>query len=226
MIEISNLSVSFGDKKILNNIEMSFETGKIHAIFGLNGAGKTTFFNSLFGFINSNGNFQYNGKKLKRENIGFLETESFFYSFLTGKEYLDIFQCQEHLQIFDITKLVDLLNIPLHVFLDEYSTGMKKKIALLGIIKLSRDIYILDEPFNGLDVESVFLLKSILTQLRNKGKTIFISSHVLETLLDISDNFHVLESGKIVRFNDSKQFEIYCNSVYARINTQVKNTIL
>lgn len=226
MIEISNLSVSFGDKKVLNNVEMCFETGKIHAIFGLNGAGKTTFFNSLFGFIDTTGNFQYKNKKLKRDDIGFLETESFFYSFLTGKEYLDIFNGGQNAQIFDIQKLVNLLNIPLSVFVDQYSTGMKKKLALLGIIKLNRDIYIFDEPFNGLDVESVFLLKSILDQLRNKGKTIFLASHVVETLLDISDNYYILESGKIIKFNDSNQFETYCNAVYMRINTQVENAIL
>lgn len=225
MIQVENMSVFFDSKEILKNIKTSFECGKVYAIFGLNGAGKTTFFNSLFGICEFQGNVLFDGNILLKKDISFLETETFFYSFLTGREYISIFQESSTPQIFDIEQLSKLFNIPLDIYIEKYSTGMKKKIALLGIIKLNRSIYILDEPFNGLDVESTFILKSVIRLLRDNGKTIFISSHIMESLTGVCDCYNILENGQLINLEDENAFVNHCALIYDRINRQVSKSV-
>lgn len=225
MIQVEGMSVFFDNKEILKNIRANFECAKIHAIFGLNGAGKTTFFNSLFGICEFQGNVLFNDNNLSKKDISFLETETFFYSFLTGREYLNIFQESLIPQLFDIEQLSKLFNIPLDIYIEKYSTGMKKKIALLGVIKLNRSIYILDEPFNGLDVESTFVLKSVVRLLRDNGRTVFISSHITESLIGVCDCFNILENGQLVNFQDENAFVNHCALIYDRINRQVSESV-
>lgn len=225
MIQVENMSVFFDSKEILKNINTSFECGKVYAIFGLNGAGKTTFFNSLFGICEFQGTALFNNSNLLKKDISFLETETFFYSFLTGREYISIFQESSTPQIFDIEQLSKLFNIPLDIYIEKYSTGMKKKIALLGIIKLNRSIYILDEPFNGLDVESTFILKSVIRLLRDNGRTVFISSHIIESLIGVCDYFNILENGQLINFQDENAFLNHCSLIYDTINRQVSESI-
>jgi len=123
----------------------------------------------------------------------FLSAEEFFYSFITGREYLALFYNPQ----FDVEQWSGLAKLPLDQLIDEYSTGMKKKLALMGVIKQNKPIIILDEPFNGLDIEMCRLLHLILMQLKDKGKTIIISSHIIETLTKLCDYIYYLSDGTI-----------------------------
>ncbi|MDR2533378.1 MAG: ABC transporter ATP-binding protein [Tannerellaceae bacterium] len=195
MITISNLTVSHQkDKPTLNRLDLSITDNAVHGLVGLNGAGKTTFFNTLFGLKKPDGGtILHNGQRLTPRQIAYLPTEHFFYSGITGPEYLELFEKNKQ----KAGKWLELFNLPSNLTIDEYSTGMKRKLALAGVILLDRPVMLLDEPFNGLDIESCLLLQMLLSRLKAKNKTIVVSSHVIETLTGICHAIHYLEAGRI-----------------------------
>src|SRR6218665_3949262 len=187
MIKISNLLFQYDKRPVIHIGEASFETSRVHGIVGLNGAGKTTFFNLLAHYLKADeGQIIYNNKPLSRQDIAYLETSNFFYSNITGAEYLKIFPVTN--KSFQLEKLNELFQLPLQEIAESYSTGMKKKLALLAILQQDKPIYILDEPFNGLDMETNRVLEMMLENLKQKGKTVFISSHILAPLLTGCDD--------------------------------------
>lgn len=192
MLEIKDLSVSFNDKNVLKNLNLNIEEGAIIGLLGKNGVGKTTLFESLFQNHKYAGEILWNNEILKRENISYLETENYFYPYITGKEYLEYFS--ENKREF-INELTEKFRLPLNKFVQNYSSGMKKKIALMGMLMLDKPINILDEPFNGVDFEGVHILYEIIRELKDKNKIVVISSHIIETLFHTCDQIAILEDG-------------------------------
>ena len=133
MILINNLSVSYNkNENIIEDINLEMEKNCIHGIVGLNGTGKTTLLNSIFGIKKYNkGEILYNNEKLTKKHISFLPTENFFYPNITGREYVNLFKNKK----FEIEKWNSLFMLPLDKIIDTYSTGMKKKLALFGMLK-------------------------------------------------------------------------------------------
>ena len=132
LLEIKNLQVAYGGKPVLKGLDLSLENGKVHGLVGLNGAGKTTFLNTLFGFVKAqSGQIIYNGAPLQREQVGFLETNPAFYRNLTGREFLRLYQ-NEH---FKTDAWEDLLQVPLDMLIDHYSTGIKSHPNLSPALK-------------------------------------------------------------------------------------------
>ena len=206
MISIKELNVQFGNNQVLKNINCDFQNGTIHGIVGLNGAGKTTFFNVLAKVLKPDtGLLKLNGVNLGIKDTAYLETVNFFYSRITGNEYLKIFR-QTNLD-FSLPILQNYFKLPLDELVENYSTGMKKKLALLGVLKQNQPIFILDEPFNGLDLETNKILEIIITTLRKKDKIIFVSSHIIEPLLSICDKIHLLENGNFITTFDKNEFD-------------------
>lgn len=201
MLKINQLEKSYGSKMVLKNITASFDAGNVYGVIGSNGAGKSTLFRCICGLENYKGTISHkkHTKRLKN-HIAYLPTEPYFYPKITGKEYLEFYakisennisKSHEHLN--------DLFQLPLNTYIDKYSTGMKKKIAFLAILLLQRSIYILDEPFNGLDLDSVLLFKNIILELKNKNATVFVSSHIINSLTGICDTIQYLGDGKFIK---------------------------
>ncbi len=213
MIKIQNLTVSYGKNIILENLKLELQPTHIHGLIGLNGSGKTTLLNTLYGLNKPDaGEIFYEQKKLTRKNIAFLPTQNFFYSRITGEEYLRLFQTQN--QQFSIQDWNEIFELPLKKLIEDYSTGMKKKLALLGILSLNRPIFILDEPSNGLDLESNQILKKIMLRLKETGKTILITSHILEMLWTVCDVIHHLENKKIQQSYTASEFQYLENQLF------------
>jgi ABC-2 type transport system ATP-binding protein len=205
MIRVKQINKTFGANKVLNGISFDFAVSLTHGIIGLNGTGKTTFFNILGTFLKPDGGeIFFNDKKISRDDVAYLETANFFYPNITGKEYLEIFPSSN--RQFDLAKINKLLKLPLDEITETYSTGMKKKLALLAIIKQDKPIYIFDEPFNGLDLETNMALEIILKNLKSKEKTIFISSHILSPLIHVCDHIHLLQQGNFSKNYARDQF--------------------
>lgn len=202
MLEIESLSVHFKDNAVLNKINLQIKAGQVIGLLGRNGAGKTTLFETLYGNHLFNGSITFNDLKLKRKDIAYLETESYFYPFITGEEYLGYFNNDQN----QISELQETFQLPLKKYAHQYSTGMKKKLALMGTLLLDKPLMILDEPFNGLDYEAVHLLYSIIEQLKTQQKTIIISSHIIETLFRTCDYIAILEHGEINRIYKQTDF--------------------
>ena len=213
MIKIDNLQVNYGNNNVLNNLSLEISSNTIHGLVGLNGSGKTTLLNTIYGLKNKvQGIIRYDGEAIRRNNIAYLETINYFYPRITGKEYLHIFKTQN--VNFDIDKWNTLFELPLNKLIDDYSTGMKKKLALMGIICLDREVLILDEPFNGIDLETVQKIKTLLLKLKIK-KTIIITSHILESLMPICDSISYLNDGKVEFTKGKKKFDEIENDIFA-----------
>jgi ABC-2 type transport system ATP-binding protein len=214
MISINALTTSYDSKPILNNLNLELPLGEIHGIVGLNGAGKTTLLNAIYGLKeNEMGKILYLGHKLTRKQLAYLVTDNYFYPNITGNEYLELFRNPN----FVTEKWNLLFGLPLNQLIDNYSTGMKKKLALMGIFKQDKPILMLDEPFNGLDMETSCIIGTLLLKLKETGKTILVTSHVLSTLTSICDQIHYLEGGIIKSSRGKAAFEEFENELHAYI---------
>ena len=224
MISINKLSVNFSDNKVLDNISIDFLPNQIYGIVGLNGAGKTTFFNALSSDLKiDSGEININGTSITNQDIAYLETVNYFYSKITGNEYLKIFK-QTNLD-FNLNSLQEFLKLPLDELIETYSTGMKKKLALLGALKQDKSIFLLDEPFNGLDLETNKILELIITVLKEKGKTVFLSSHIIDPLLTVCDEIHFLEHGQFTKTFDKTNYHKLEDELFSKLKTEAKTII-
>ena len=197
MIKLKKLSKSYGKKQVLNSINLEFEKGKIYGIVGENGAGKTTLFRCISGLENYTGNVSSDFKKLKN-HLGLLLTEPFFFSKITGKEYIQLLANARQVKLSNIEDK-NVFDLPLNQYASTYSTGMKKKLALTAILLQKNDVFILDEPFNGVDIHSNLIITEIIKKFKNLEKTVIISSHIFSTLADTCDEIYLMKNGEIVK---------------------------
>jgi|TARA_R110002110_G_scaffold85074_3_gene220944 ABC-2 type transport system ATP-binding protein len=204
MITIEKLSKYYGNKQVLKNIEISFEKGQVYGIVGENGSGKTTMFRCISGLENYDGQINSDFKILKN-HLGFLMTEPFFFSKITGTEYLRLLGNSRGKKLTNIEEN-NIFNLPLNQYASTYSTGMKKKLALTAILQQGNDCFILDEPFNGVDIQSNIIIAEIIHKLKGLGKTVLISSHIFSTLAETCDEIHLLKDGELIKSVQKEDF--------------------
>ncbi|WP_348811407.1 ABC transporter ATP-binding protein [Flavobacterium maritimum] len=197
MISIENLSKSYGAKKVLDNIHLNLEKGKVYGIVGENGSGKTTLFKCISGLEKHQGTIICEYGKTK-DFLGYLQTEPYFFSKITGNEYLKLLCNARNIEYSDL-KEKNIFDLPLNEYAIKYSTGMKKKLAFTAILIQENKLFILDEPFNGVDIQSNIIITEIIHKLKEMGKTILISSHIFSTLNDTCDEIFLLKNGNIIK---------------------------
>ncbi|HEU4495972.1 MAG TPA: ABC transporter ATP-binding protein [Flavobacterium sp.] len=194
MITVKELYKNFGKNEVLKNINLNFLKGRAYGIVGENGAGKTTLFRCIAGLEDFQGEVTSFSSPLKN-NLGLLLAEPFFFSKITGKEYIRLLCNARGKNDADIESR-NIFDLPLGRYASAYSTGMKKKLALTAILLQENDYYILDEPFNGLDIQSNIILIEIIKKLKKLDKTVIISSHIFSALKDTCDEIHLLRKGE------------------------------
>lgn len=204
MIQIKQLHKSFGSKQVLNNIDLTFEKGTITGIVGENGAGKTTLFRCIAGLEDYEGTIDSETIPLKNK-LGLLFTDPFFFPKITGIEYLQFMCNARGVKIADFNSR-NIFDLPLNQYATSYSTGMKKKLAILAILLQENDYFIFDEPYNGVDIQSNIVITEILLKLKEMNKTVLISSHIFSTLNDTCDRIHLLQDGEIKRTAEKNEF--------------------
>jgi ABC-2 type transport system ATP-binding protein len=220
MITLQNLSKKYGNKQVLCNIDFTFETGKCYGIVGDNGAGKSTLFNCISGLEDFDGTIQSDYLVLKNE-IAYLQAEPFFFSRMTGREYLQLICNARKIKNINIdTK--NIFDLPLNEYAEHYSTGMKKKLAITAVIIQSSAIIILDEPFNGLDIQSSMIISEVIQYLKTQGHSILISSHIFSTLTDCCEEIILLSGARFEEVYKREDFHL----LEQKLKTKTRESIL
>lgn len=195
MITIRNVSKQYGTNEVLKNISLQFDKGKVYGIAGENGSGKTTLFRCIAGLENYEGTITAAHEPLKN-HLGLLLTEPYFFPKITGAEYIRLLSNARNKKT-AYTEDQNIFGLPLNQYAAVYSTGMKKKLALTAILLQGNEYFILDEPFNGVDIQSNMLITAIIHRLRQLDKTVIISSHIFSTLGENCDEIYLLSNGKL-----------------------------
>jgi ABC-2 type transport system ATP-binding protein len=221
VIAINNLSIIYGkgrlEKKALNDISLNVDTGQICGFLGPNGAGKTTLIKAMLGLLVPAGGevllFQKKPSIIStRKSIGYMPEIANYYWYLTPKELLNFYGKLFHIpnklleqRIEQILKLVDLTK-QANTLMKVFSKGMLQKVSFAQCLINDPDLLILDEPTTGFDPIARMNMRTILLDLKAKGKTIFFSSHELSEAEIISDKVIILKDGKILK--ETKPHEI------------------
>jgi ABC-2 type transport system ATP-binding protein len=205
MIKINGLSKSYINNEILKNISIEFSKGKAYGFVGENGAGKTTLFRCIAGLESYNGEIISDFSPLKN-HLGLLLTDPFFFSKITGKEYIRLLCNARGKTNLDIDSK-NIFDLPLNQYASTYSTGMKKKLAITAILLQENEYFILDEPFNGLDIQSNPILTEIILKLKELNKIVLISSHIFSTLSDTCEEIHLLRKGEQIKSVQKPEFK-------------------
>lgn len=199
-LEIKNLTKSFDDKVILENINFTFEKGKIYGLLGRNGSGKTTFFNCLNNDLDfESGEFILDNEKLDTNDIGYVLSTPFVPDFLTGAEFLKFFldinkyKLDKILTSDEYFAMVGINKDDQNKLLKDYSHGMKNKMQMLINFIADTKILLLDEPLTSLDVVVAEEMKNLLRE-RKEDRIIIFSTHILELALDLCDEIVILNN--------------------------------
>ena len=208
IIVIEHVSKIFGENKVLDDVCVCFEKGRIHGIIGRNGSGKTMLMKCICGFVPvTSGSIQVRGKKVGKDidvpqNMGIIiETPGFLngYSGYNNLKFLaNINNKISEEKIIETLKLVKLdPHNKKHV--GKYSLGMRQRLGLAQALMEDPDILILDEPMNGLDQSGVEEMREVLAALAKKGTTILMANHNAEDIEILCDTVHEMDLGVISR---------------------------
>ncbi len=197
MIELRSLNKNYGSLPVLRNINMRYMEGKVYGLVGENGAGKSTLFRCIMNMED------HAGEILKPQGMqtGYLTDAPYFYPLVTGMEHIEFCLRARKADVSreEIKRLNLQFGLPLDKFPSKYSLGMKKRLQLMVLILQQSDFYILDEPFNGLDLSGNILLKKWIKGQKANGRTILLSSHIISALTDVCDEISYIHHGEILK---------------------------
>jgi len=211
LICIDAVTKSFGYKVALKNVTFSVPSGQICGLLGPNGAGKTTLFRLLMGILKATqGKILIDGRDVFEDRvevkrlIGFLPDEPVFYSYLSGQEVLELSAAMHGLDVQAamrrIAPIVAKLRLAedIHNYAEDYSRGMKKKLGLLLAMIHEPKLLVLDEPTNGLDVESTHLFYDLIFETAKQGTTVLFSTHLMDHVTKLCSHAAILNEGTVV----------------------------
>jgi ABC-2 type transport system ATP-binding protein len=206
-LNLEHINFSYGNEVIINQLSHQFQAGVVYGILGINGSGKTTLYNLINGNIKPNaGKITYGQDNIAKDHSYFLETSNYFYPYITGREHLNLLDTGDPIIPFETLNY--LLNIPLDQLIESYSTGMKKKLSIMTMLLYNRPIYLLDEPFNGLDMETNKILETLIKLIAEKNKIVLVTSHILQPLLYICEEVILLQNHEGIVFSKDRFDEI------------------
>jgi ABC-2 type transport system ATP-binding protein len=211
LVRIDGVRKSFGDKVALKDISFLVPAGQICGLLGPNGAGKTTLFRLLMGILKAtagtlliDGHDAFEKRVEVKRLIGFLPDEPVFYSYLSGREILELSAAMHGLEVSAtmdrIVPLIARLRLAedINNYAEDYSRGMKKKLGLLLAMLHEPKLLILDEPTNGLDVESTHLFYDLILEEAKQGKTVLFSTHLMDHVTRLCSHAVIINEGTVV----------------------------
>jgi ABC-2 type transport system ATP-binding protein len=210
-IACRQLRKSFGDFEVLRGIDLDVQRGELFGFLGPNGAGKTTTIRVLTGLLQpTSGSVEVAGFDVARRphevkrRVGYVPDRAFLYPKLTAREFLEfvghLYQLEAErvervatglLERFDLAEWTDEL-------IESYSHGMRQKLALTAALIHEPEIVVIDEPMVGLDPRSARVLKTLLAELVESGRTIFLSTHTLEVAEELCSRVAIVQKGMVI----------------------------
>lgn len=212
MLQIKNYSMEYvKGKKVIDGLNLSVREGDIYAFVGRNGVGKTTTIKSIVGINHiTEGDITLDKISILKDPIkyksmiAYIPDNPILYEHLTGIQYLnfiaDIFELtykQREKAIKEYATKFELYDA-LGNLVSSYSHGMKQKLVLIGAFMHDPKMYVLDEPFVGLDPKASFTLKELLREKAKEGKIIFFSTHVLDVAEKLCNRIAIIKDGKLL----------------------------
>ncbi|WP_099225206.1 ABC transporter ATP-binding protein [Listeria costaricensis] len=217
MIEFRNVQKVYGEKMALKDLTLEIPGGGIFGFLGHNGAGKSTTIKSLVSIIEPTaGEIYVDGQSLGenrlaiKKKIGYVPDTPDMFLQLTANEYWSLvasaYQLTEEEMNRELTRLTNLFDIQGQGgnVLEGFSHGMRQKVILIGALLSDPDIWVLDEPMQGLDPQASFDLKELMKEHAAKGKTVIFSTHILDTAQQLCDQLAILKKGELI-YNGSVQ---------------------
>ncbi len=217
IIFVSNLCFSYQKKQqVLNQLELEVPPASIYGFLGANGAGKSTTIRTILGLLQpQKGDIQLFGQDLRTNRrailskLGALIESPSLYKHLSGYDNLRIACKYLHLPGSRIPEVLDMVNLTSSAKkkAKQYSTGMKQRLGLAIALLSDPELLILDEPVNGLDPNGIIEIRNIIKELNQRGKTIFLSSHLLSEIEKIATRVGIIKEGHMIFQGTVKELE-------------------
>jgi ABC-2 type transport system ATP-binding protein len=212
IIKLINLTKLYKGLKAVDDVDISIREGIIFGFLGPNGAGKTTTIKMMAGILRpTSGKIIINGMDLAKESskvksiTGFIPDRPFLYEKLTGMEFLRFLtglytlgnSSSINARLHGLLEMFDLIHWK-DELIESYSHGMKQRLVMCGALVHDPKVLIVDEPMVGLDPKGVRLVKDVFKEEARKGKTIFMSTHSLETAQEVCNEIAIIQAGRII----------------------------
>ncbi|WP_353163864.1 ABC transporter ATP-binding protein [Empedobacter brevis] len=225
VLEITQLTKKFGSFTAVNNVSFSVEKGNVYGLLGPNGSGKSTTLGMILNVINPTaGSSKWFGKEPDNDSlkkIGAIIESPKFYPYLSAQKNLEIvadIKEADYSKIDEKLELVGLLSRKKDKF-QQYSLGMKQRLAIAGALLNDPEVLILDEPTNGLDPQGIIQIRELIIKIAEQGTTIILASHLLDEVEKVCSHVVVLNQGKMLYAGSVDQM----NSSFGSIEVSASN---
>lgn len=210
MVEAKMVGKRYLRKQAVKDVNMVLEDGKIYALLGPNGSGKTTFMKMVAGLVKpTEGLLYYNNEKIgveSKKKVAYMSTEPFFYSYMTvkhvGKYFADFF---EDFSMERYEELISRMDLNMNDKAKELSSGLAAKLKIAATLARDAQLYMLDEPLNGIDIIARENVIQTIVEAAGDGKTIVISSHLVDELEPIVDSVVFMKQGGVILAGDAEE---------------------
>ena len=202
MIELKNVTKSYGTKMALRNVNLTFPQGEIVGLFGENGAGKTTMMKCILGFLPYKGAVTLDGRPITKKNIArlsFATAEHSYFPNLTAKAHAEFYA--EHFPKFSHKRfegLMEFFALPMHRAIGSFSTGQKNQFEVILALSQGADYIFMDEPFAGNDVFNREDFYKVLLGILEPHETVILSTHLIEEVSGFIGRAVLIREGEIV----------------------------
>ncbi|WZL80341.1 ATP-binding cassette domain-containing protein [Vallitaleaceae bacterium 9-2] len=206
MIRLNNLTKKYKNKTAVNNLNITFTPGVVTGFLGPNGSGKSTTMKMIISLVHpTSGDISvddndYKSYKNPTKKIGTLIDPATIDVDLTAKQHLYFFSIAANIsqkRIYEVLKMTGLESVKDNK-VKTYSLGMKQRLGIATALINDPDVVILDEPFNGLDVDGIHWIRRLLKKLSSEGKTVIVSSHLMGEIQAVADRVIIIARGKLL----------------------------
>lgn len=217
-VKVEHLTGGYGKKPVIKDLNFELEKGEIVGLIGLNGAGKSTTIKHMLGLINPmEGKLSISNIKINedienyRRKLSYIPESPVIYDELTLEEHIEMtamaYQLSREEAMRRAKPLLKVFRLEneLKVFPSHFSKGMKQKVMIICAFIVDPELYIIDEPFLGLDPLGIQSMLDLMVEKRNENQTVLMSTHILATAERYCDRFIILHKGEIVAFGNLEE---------------------